>query len=164
VRGRWGGLRDACEVLKALWTQDGANYRGRYYALEGGVADPKPLQQPHPPIIVGGRGPNATLLTVALCADGWNTSGGRGFEADLEASRKLDEHCATIGRDPSSIRRSVILDWQSPEQGLPLAQRYRDAGFTEFVIAVAGDDPIRQVSDLARSALEPLKNLEVVSA
>jgi F420-dependent oxidoreductase-like protein len=154
-------LRESCEVLTALWTQDVANYNGRYYALENAVAEPKPLQQPHPPIVVGGRGPNATLRTVALCADGWNTSGGRGFEADLEASRQFDEHCATIGRDPSSIRRSVILDWQNPDQGLALAQRYLDAGFGEFVIAVSAEDPVRQVSDLAHGALEPLKNLGV---
>jgi F420-dependent oxidoreductase-like protein len=156
-------LREACAVLKALWTQDVANYKGRYYALRNAVSDPKPLQQPHPPIIVGGRGPNATLRTVALYADGWNTSGGRGFEADVEAARKLDEHCASLGRDPSSIRRSVILDWQVPEQGLALAQRYVAAGFGEFVIAVSGDDPVRQVNDLARSALEPLKALGAVS-
>jgi alkanesulfonate monooxygenase SsuD/methylene tetrahydromethanopterin reductase-like flavin-dependent oxidoreductase (luciferase family) len=153
-------LREACEVLKALWTQDEANYQGRYYALHNAVADPKPLQRPHPPIVVGGRGPIATLRTAAVCADGWNTSGGRGFEADVEASRQLDEHCARIGRDPASIRRSVILEWQTPEQALALARRYVDAGFTEFVIAVSGNDPVRQVDELAQRALEPLKNLE----
>jgi F420-dependent oxidoreductase-like protein len=156
-------LREACEVLKALWTQDVANYTGRYYTLDNAVSDPKPLQQPHPPVIVGGRGPNATLKTVALCADGWNTSGGRGFEADVEASRALDAHCAAIGRDPSSVRRSVILDWQNPEQGLALAARYLEVGFTEFVLAVGGDDPVGQVNDLARTALEPLKALGAVS-
>jgi alkanesulfonate monooxygenase SsuD/methylene tetrahydromethanopterin reductase-like flavin-dependent oxidoreductase (luciferase family) len=157
-------LREACEVLKALWTQAVANYAGRYYSLQNAVSDPKPLQQPHPPIIVGGRGPKATLRTVALCAAGWNTSGGAGFEADLEASRKLDEYCAAIGRDPASIRRSVILDWRNAEQGLALAQRYVDCGFSEFVISVSGDEPVRQVSELARTALEPLKRLAVVSA
>jgi F420-dependent oxidoreductase-like protein len=155
-------LREACEVLKALWTQDVANYTGRFYTLQDAVSDPKPLQHPHPPILIGGRGPNATLRTVALCADAWNTSGAAGFDVDLEASRTLDAHCADLGRDPATIRRSVILNWEQPDTSLALAARYAEGGFTEFVIPVGGADPLRQVGDLARIAIEPLKRLAAI--
>jgi F420-dependent oxidoreductase-like protein len=152
-------LDEACVVLKALWTQDRANYKGRFYKLTDAIAEPKPLQKPHPPLLIGGRGPKVTLRAAARHADAWNTSGGRGFDADLEAVKILDEHCAAIGRDPRTLRRSVILAWPDPKQGLALAERYRGIGFTEFLFGIHEPDPKAQVQQLAREALEPLRRL-----
>ena len=72
----------------------------------------------------------------------------------------LDAHCAKIGRDPKTLRRSVNLGWKGGE-GLELAKRYREIGFTEFVIAIGNDgaDALREVDDLHREALPKLRAL-----
>lgn len=153
-------LGEACRVLKALWTQERATYEGRYYQLRDAIHEPKPVQKPHPPIIIGGRGPKVTTRVAARHAQGWNTSGSRGFDADRDAMAALDAHCARIGRDPKTLRRSVNLGWNGG-RGLELAERYRKIGFTEFVIAIGNDgaDALREVDELRRDALPELRAL-----
>jgi F420-dependent oxidoreductase-like protein len=153
-------LSEACRVLKALWTEERASFDGTYYQLKDAIAEPKPVQKPHPPIVIGGRGPNMTTRIAARHAQGWNTSGSRGFDADAAAMKTLDEHCAKIGRDPKTLRRSVNVGWQGGK-GLELAKRYREIGFTEFVIAIGNDgaDALGEVSELHRDALPKLRAL-----
>jgi F420-dependent oxidoreductase-like protein len=153
-------LAEACRVLKALWTQERASYTGRYYQLKDAIHEPKPVQKPHPPIVIGGRGPKVTTRIAARHAQGWNTSGSKGFDADRDAMKVLDEHCASIGRDPKTLRRSVNLGWNDGK-GLELAKRYRDIGFTEFVIAIGNDgaDALRDVDLLERELLPKLRAL-----
>jgi F420-dependent oxidoreductase-like protein len=153
-------LGEAVRVLQALWTQERASYEGRYYQLKDAIHEPKPIQKPHPPIVIGGRGPKVTTRVAARHAQGWNTSGSRGFDTDAEAVRNLDAHCASIGRDPKTLRRSVNLGWNGGE-GLELAKRYREIGFTEFVIAIGNDgaDALREVDMLQREMLPKLRAL-----
>jgi F420-dependent oxidoreductase-like protein len=153
-------LAEACRVLKALWTQERASYNGRYYQLQDAIHEPKPLQKPHPPIVIGGRGPKVTTRIAARHAQGWNTSGSKGFDADRDAMKALDEHCASIGRDPKTLRRSVNVGWNDGK-GLELADRYREIGFTEFVIAIGNDgaDALRDVELLEREMLPKLRAL-----
>ena len=157
---RAGMLDEACRVLKALWTQERASYKGRFYELQDAISEPKPVQKPHPPIVIGGRGLKVTTRAAARHAQGWNTSGGKGFDADKEAVQALDAHCAKIGRDPKTLRRSVNLGWNGGE-GLELAKRYREIGFTEFIIAVGeeGADAVREVHTLHDDALPKLRAL-----
>jgi len=65
-------LDEACQVLKALWTEPRASFDGRYYRLVDAIAEPKPLQRPHPPLWVGGNGPRRTLRVAAKRADVWS--------------------------------------------------------------------------------------------
>ncbi len=99
-------LGEALRVIKALWSQAKVNYRGRYYRLEGGAQEPKPVQSPHPPILVGGHGERHLLRAVAGFADICNI----GFEMSVEEHRAklgvLEEHCRRVGRDPSEIEVS----------------------------------------------------------
>src|SRR5438876_700543 len=89
-----------------MWTQERTSFAVRHYQLTGAVAEPKPVQQPHPPIWIGGAGRRRTLRIAAQHASVWNAPGGSPEEvADL--SGVLDRHCADIGRDPGEIRRSV---------------------------------------------------------
>ncbi|MGH2490544.1 MAG: TIGR03560 family F420-dependent LLM class oxidoreductase [Candidatus Limnocylindria bacterium] len=152
-------LDEACVVLKKLWTEERASFDGRYYKLKEAIHEPKPVQKPHPPIVIGGRGPKMTLRAAARHGAAWNTSGGRGFDADAEAAKILDEHCARIGRDPKSIRRSVIVAWPDAAQGLALARRYFAIGFTEFLMTVNEPDSKAQVLRLSNEALVPLRGL-----
>jgi alkanesulfonate monooxygenase SsuD/methylene tetrahydromethanopterin reductase-like flavin-dependent oxidoreductase (luciferase family) len=154
-------LDEACLVMKALWTQGRASYAGRFYQLTDAIAEPKPVQKPHPPIVIGGRGPKVTTRAAARHAQGWHTSGSRGFDTDRDAVMILDEHCARIGRDPRTLRRSVNIGWPDLGTGLALAERYRAIGFTEFIIAIGNDgaDALRDVDRLAREALPALRAL-----
>jgi F420-dependent oxidoreductase-like protein len=105
---RIGMLREAVEVVKAMWSEPDATYEGRYYQLDGAQCDPKPLQQPHPPIWIGGGGEQITLRVVARLADKSNFGG-----KPAEWAHKRDVlhgHCKDVGRDQSEIE----LTW-SPE-------------------------------------------------
>jgi F420-dependent oxidoreductase-like protein len=153
-------LDEACRVLIALWTQERANYKGRFYELKDAIAEPKPVQKPHPPIVIGGRGPLVTTRAAVRHAQGWNTSGSRGYDTDAEAVKALDEHCAKIGRDPKTLRRSVNVGWLDGK-GLELAERYRKIGFTEFVIAIGNDgkDALKEIEQLHKEALPAFRAL-----
>jgi F420-dependent oxidoreductase-like protein len=108
---RIGRLAEACEIIRRAWTEEVFDYDGFHYQLRGVHAEPKPIQAPHPPILIGGKGERHTLRVVAEHADVWNFSGSRD-DAAVEFRRLngvLDAHCAAIGRDPATIGRSVQL-------------------------------------------------------
>jgi F420-dependent oxidoreductase-like protein len=108
---RIGRLDEACKIIRRAWTEDVFDFDGRYYQLRRVYAEPKPVQRPHPPILIGGKGERRTLRVVAQHADIWNFSGSRD-DAAAELRRLngvLDEHCLAIGRDPGTIGRSVQL-------------------------------------------------------
>jgi alkanesulfonate monooxygenase SsuD/methylene tetrahydromethanopterin reductase-like flavin-dependent oxidoreductase (luciferase family) len=100
-------LDEACQVMKALWTQERSTFEGRHYRLSDAPLQPKPVQSPHPELMIGGGGEKVTLRIVARHADHWNVWGGPRVLA--HKGRILDEHCAVVGRDPRSIRRSANM-------------------------------------------------------
>jgi alkanesulfonate monooxygenase SsuD/methylene tetrahydromethanopterin reductase-like flavin-dependent oxidoreductase (luciferase family) len=103
-----GSLAEACTVVRRLWTEaEPFDFEGDYVQLTGAFGNPKPVQQPHPPIVIGGR--SAPLLrVVAEHADVWNIAGGD-IEDAVDRSALLDRYCAEIGRDPALITRSMHL-------------------------------------------------------
>ncbi len=107
VAERLARLEEACRVLKTLWTEPKATFKGRYYQLEDAPLQPKPVQRPHPELMIGGGGEKVTLRIAARHADHWNTWGGP--ETLARKNRILDEHCAAFGRDPRSILRSAVM-------------------------------------------------------
>jgi F420-dependent oxidoreductase-like protein len=117
MRERLERLDEACEVLRALFTQRRSDYKGRYYQLSDAPLDPKPVQSPYPEIMIGGGGERVTLRIVAKHADHWNVWGGAKVIA--HKGKILDEHCAAVGRDPKAIRRSgnmVLLITDNKDQ------------------------------------------------
>ena len=107
-KDRIGMLRETVEIVKSLWTQPETTYKGEYYELSRANCDPKPLQDPHPPVWIGGGGEQLTLRVVARHADCSNFGG----HPEQWAHKRdvLRAHCADVGRDPDSIR----MTW-SPE-------------------------------------------------
>jgi len=100
-------LDEAVQVIKLLWTQPRPKFDGRYYQLDGPPYNPPNVQQPHPPILIGGSGERRTLRTVARYADATNVQG-----TPEQVRRKfevLEGHCREAGRDYSEIRRTVQL-------------------------------------------------------
>jgi F420-dependent oxidoreductase-like protein len=104
---RLARLEEACRVLKALWTETKATFKGRYYQLDDAPLMPKPIQRPHPELMIGGGGEKVTLRIAARHADHWNTWGGPATLA--HKGRILEEHCAAVGRDPRAILRSAVM-------------------------------------------------------
>jgi F420-dependent oxidoreductase-like protein len=100
-------LEEGVEIIKAMWTEEAATYKGEHYQVDGAICQPKPLQDPHPPIWIAGGGERKTLRVVAKHADYSN------FMADPEQfklkSDVLADHCEAIGRDYAEIGRTAIF-------------------------------------------------------
>ena len=94
-------------MLKLLWTREKATFAGRYYPLSDAPCMPKPVQQPHPELMIGGGGERVTLRIAAQHADHWNVWGGPAALAHKIAV--LEEHCGRVGRDPKQITRSANM-------------------------------------------------------
>ena len=107
VGERLARLDEACQVLKLLWTREKATFAGRYYPLSDAPCMPKPVQQPHPELMIGGGGERVTLRIAAQHADHWNVWGGPAALAHKIAV--LEEHCGRVGRDPKRITRSANM-------------------------------------------------------
>ena len=107
MRERLERLDEACQVLKSLWTQRRSDFQGRYYRLSDAPLDPKPVQRPHPELMIGGGGGRVPLRLVARHAAHWNVWGGPRVLARKGAV--LDEHCAALGRDPKTLTRSANM-------------------------------------------------------
>jgi F420-dependent oxidoreductase-like protein len=107
MRERLDRLDEACEIIRSLWTQHRTNFRGRYYQLSDAPLEPKPVQKPHPELMIGGSGEKVTLRIVARQADHWNVWGGPQVLA--RKNRILEEHCSKVGRDSRTIIRSVNM-------------------------------------------------------
>lgn len=143
-RERFDRLEETCEILHLLFTEDVASFNGSFYHLDGAKALPKPIQRPHPPIVIGGTGEKRTLRIAALWADQWNLPGGD--PAMLRHKVEvLHQHCAEVGRDPSEIEVSTKIKADGDPGALAeLVGEFREAG-ADHIIAMfeAPFDPAR---------------------
>jgi len=158
---RVGRLRESLDAMISLWTQDRTTIEGRYYHFTDAIANPKPIQKPHPPIWIGAGG-TQMMAVVARYADVWNSAGPASPEQAAEKSRRLDDACHELGRDPASIRRSTQHFWDGREKGqlLDLVGRYFELGFSEQIINLQGPDHAR-VAEAAAEALPELRSAPV---
>lgn len=133
LKERFDRFDEALEVIHLLLTQEVANFDGRHYTLRNARCEPKGVQKPRPPIVIGGRGERRTLRAAARWADQWNFPGG-----DLDEFRHLTEvleaHCADVGRAFEEIEVSTQVRDGSPTELADLAARYRDAGADHVIV------------------------------
>ena len=137
-----GSLAEACTVIRRLWTEaEPFDFDGAYLHLTGAFCNPKPLQRPHPPILIGGRSA-ATLRVVAEHADLWNMPGGDIDDA-AQRSALLDRFCAEIGRDPASITRSIVVpvSYEQPGKSRDAIAEVVGAGFRHIVLGLPAPYP-----------------------
>jgi probable F420-dependent oxidoreductase len=121
---RWTQTEEAVGALKALWTEDQAEFHGRYYNFPPVYMYPKPAQDPHPPILLGGNARNV-LRRVVRYGDGWLPN--RANPGQIEDSRKqLDTLAAERGRDPEAITISVF--GQTPDTTRQAVDDFLNAG------------------------------------
>jgi F420-dependent oxidoreductase-like protein len=147
-------LGEALTVIRALWTEETANFDGRYYTLTDAISNPKPLQKPYPPIWIGGSGEKLTLRVVAEHADVWNAMGS--VEECVRKAEILKAHCEDVGRDPAAIKHSTQLRFEpdDPEDMVRQLEAFNAAGFTENIIYVSSEgDPVRAAEIAAEQVL-----------
>ena len=116
AKARLDMLEEAVACVSSLLCNDVSNFEGEYFNLRDARCEPKPLQEKLP-LWIGGGGEKRTLKIVAKYADGWNVP----FVTPEAFGAKcaiIDEHCATVGRDPSEIRRTVNLALAFTEESL----------------------------------------------
>lgn len=148
-----GNFAEACTVIRRLWTEtEPFDFHGDYVQLTGAFGNPKPVQRPHPPILIGGRS-SATLRVAAEHADLWNIPGGD-IEDAARRSALLDRYCKEIGRDPASITRSIHLnvDYDQPGACRTAISEATDAGFRHIVLGLPSPYP----ADVAQWAADEL--------
>jgi F420-dependent oxidoreductase-like protein len=116
-------LREAIQVILAMWTQNEAVFEGKYYHVQGAINQPKGVQKPHIPLLIGGGGEKVTLKLVAQYGDACNI--GHLDNAGLEHKfAVLKKHCEDIGRDYNTIKRTALFNCaiaQTDEAAMALA-------------------------------------------
>jgi len=128
---RFDLLEDALEIVTRLFTGDVVSYRGRRISLRDAQLRPTPVQQPHPPIWIGGNGPRRTLPLVARYADVWHAWGTPNSLRDVNL--RLDELAGAAGRESASILRASSLSLDDLDTARKHATKWREAGYGYLV-------------------------------
>jgi F420-dependent oxidoreductase-like protein len=160
-------MKEALELILGLWTNASFTFHGKYFHVENVVLEPKPLQTPHPPILIGGVGPKVTLRIIAEMGDACNLWGPP--EEFIREREMLQRHCDEIGRDESTIEKTTydlvicartelelkrkierllpkgVESWMAlvgtPSKLMDLVGEYERAGADHLCLDFAGNDP-----------------------
>lgn len=158
LKERFDRFDEGVQIIIGLLSQEHTDFTGKYYTITHARSEPKPVQRPHPPITIGGRGPRRTLLAAAKWAQQWNAIT-RGPEEWSPLKRILLDHCAAVGRDPAEIECSVNV--MLPPDGalgpaLDQVAAYRDAGADIAIMNLPHGAPPSVLEPLA-TALEDFR-------
>jgi F420-dependent oxidoreductase-like protein len=99
-------MREAVAIIKRMWTEEKVNYKGKYYRIIDAICEPKPMQNPHPPIIIGGSGEKMTLKVTAQYANRLDWGYVSSIEEYNRKLKVLEKHCKSVGRDLDDIEKS----------------------------------------------------------
>jgi F420-dependent oxidoreductase-like protein len=151
-RERSDRLEEACEVLTGLLgPKQKTSFKGRHYELTDAMCNPRPVQQPHPPICIGGSGEKRTLRTAARFAQHWNFVGGT-VEQFRHARDVLHQHCADIGRDPAEILLSSHVHFTGdPAETAANAAALGEAGVQLAIVNLRRPYTVSQLEPLANA-------------
>ncbi|HEX7525134.1 MAG TPA: TIGR03560 family F420-dependent LLM class oxidoreductase [Gaiellaceae bacterium] len=155
TRVRLAMFAEQLEIVSRLWTEERVDFRGEHYTLEDAPGLPKPIQQPRPPLIVGGTGTRGTADPAARFADEYNTP----FQSPEEFAAirgKVTAACERVGRDPATLRFSTMtgcLIGSTHAEGLERARELygrspRDVGFDDWTTAYAQSGLIGSVDEV----------------
>ena len=168
-------FKEYVEIVDRLLSNEVTTYKGRYYQVKDAVMNPRPIQQPRPPIVIAGLGP--TMLKIAAQhADVWNSlSFAADFETQMDETRGririIDEQCAAIGREPASLRRSYLMFdagsraggglidyYESEEVFADKVQRVIDLGISEIGLYYpTRDEQLPKFESIARHVIPELR-------
>jgi F420-dependent oxidoreductase-like protein len=181
VKERMQRLEEAVQIIDKMWTEERASFTGKFYQLRDAYCNPKPIQKPHPPIMIGGSGERRTLKIVAKYGDACNIFGS--VETVKKKLGVLREHCRSVGRDYDSILKTklghVVIDKSKEKvtaaiEGLPEERRreytiygtpeevrkqieaFRDVGLEYLIVNL---EPDKELQALDLFASEVVKKL-----
>ena len=168
-------LEETIQIIRKMWTEEPcASFNGKYFQIINAYCNPKPIQKPSPPILVGGSGERKTLKIVAKYADACNL-----FGSTESIKKKLDilkEHCKSVGRDFDSILKTklgtIVLDDNREAAKNRVEETFRgvpEEQIKEFVIYGTPEDILKQIEALQQVGiqylivnLEPSRELEAL--
>jgi F420-dependent oxidoreductase-like protein len=181
VKERMQRLEEAVQIIRKMWTGESATFSGKFYQVRNAYCNPKPIQKPHPPIMIGGSGEQRTLKIVAKYGDACNVFGS--VETVKKKLAVLREHCRSVGRDYDSIiksklghiviskdkqkvteaikglpedRRQEYAIYGTPEEVRGHIEAFRDAGIEYLIVNL---EPDRELEALELFANEVVKKL-----
>ena len=133
LKERFDRLEEACQIIDGLLTKDTTTVDGHYYRVTDARCEPKPVQSPRPPLVIGGGGEKRTLRIAARWADQWNLA-----QPDPQALRRKIEilrgHCEAVGRDPAEIEVSVQCPAGDPGSTAQMAATLVEAGAQHLIL------------------------------
>jgi len=181
VKERMQRLEEALQIINKMWTEERTTFAGKFYQLRDAYCNPKPIQKPHPPIMIGGGGERRTLKFVAKYADACNIFGS--VETVKKKLEVLREHCRSVGRDYDSILKTklghVVIDkdkervtesvrgmagdrlgeymiYGTPEEVRKEIEAFRDAGLDYLIVNL---EPSKELQALDLFASEVVRKL-----
>jgi len=120
-------LREAVQIIRKMWLDDETVFEGKYYQVRGAINQPKGVQKPHIPLLIGGGGEQVTLKLVAQYGDACNI-GHLDNEGLVHKFSVIKQHCEAVGRDYNEIRRNVMFNCsiaETDEEAMRKAEVYR---------------------------------------
>jgi len=175
AKERVARFKEYVEIVDKLLSNEVTTYKGKFYEVKEAVMNPRPVQQPRPPLLIAAMGP-IMLKRAARYADIWNSlSFADTFETQLEETRDriklVDEHCTAIGRDPSSLRRSYqMFDagarksgglfnyYESEQVFIDMVRRLTGLGISEFGLYYPmRDEQLPMFERIAREVIPELR-------
>ena len=159
---RMSRLEEAIQIIRKMWTEEpSASFNGIYYQIRNAYCNPKPIQKPSPPILVGGSGERKTLKIVAKYADACNL-----FGSAETVKRKLNilkEHCKSVGRDYNSILKTklsiIVVEDEKQTSEKKIEQIFKgmpEEQIREFAIYGTPEDVLRQIESFEQVGIEYL--------
>lgn len=187
IKERMDRLEEAVQICRLMFTEERPSFSGRYYQIEEALNYPRPIQRGGPPILVGGSGERRTLRIVASYAD-WSNWFGPLNELRHKVG-VLDRYCDEIGRDPATIRRTVMVPIAlvaderetarfvealppehrgtvhpvTPEQAAEFVQPYLDLGFRGLLIRNNYLKSPDRITDLAGEFIRLVRRVPVAA-
>jgi F420-dependent oxidoreductase-like protein len=165
VAERFERLEEALQICRQMWDREQVGpYEGRHYQLAETLCQPAPLSQPHPPVLIGGMGERKTLRLVAQYADACNLFGG----ADpTDVAHRLDvlrRHCDDVGRDESTIRKTILYQGGSLASGdvdafLSEMAGYARLGIAQVMVMPSGNRPDEWIEKVGGQVVPRLAEL-----
>jgi F420-dependent oxidoreductase-like protein len=151
LRERFDRFDEGVQAIISLLDNDTSTFEGRYVRLTDARCEPKPVQRPHPPITIGGKGPKRTLLAAARWAQQWNAIVD-GPQTWVPLKEILVGHCADVGRDPAEITCSVNVAVTSTDaiaEAVELVAAYQQVGVDLAVMNLPHRAPASLLDSLA---------------
>jgi F420-dependent oxidoreductase-like protein len=161
VAERFERLEETLQICQQMWSDNDGPYQGKRYQLAETICVPPPIQQPRPPILIGGGGEKKTLRLVAKYADSCNLFGA-GTDAVRHKLDVLRGHCDAEGRDYDAIEKTIIgrVDPSGDVSGfLKEMEEYAALGIDLVEVAPAMPDPAGYVTQLGEKVVRPLAEI-----